>query len=169
MWTSGNCRTVGKEYICLRGEKMGISLANLDVGGLFGGIGQLAKDLRTAFTGKEPIDATKAAELALKVQELEFEVERARTNIIIAEASSLDKWTSRARPSFMYVFYFVILVLVFLAPLVGIFKPIWMTTFYANVALGFQAIPDAMWATFSVGYIGYTAARQYGKVKGSDK
>jgi len=158
MWTSGNCRTVGKEYICLRGEKMGISLANLDVGGLFGGIGQLAKDLRTAFTGKEPIDATKAAELALKVQELEF-----------AEASSLDKWTSRARPSFMYVFYFVILVLVFLAPLVGVFKPDWMTAFYTNVALGFQAIPDAMWATFSVGYIGYTAARQYGKVKGSDR
>jgi len=147
---------------------MGISLANLDVGGLFSGIGTLAKDIRTALTGKEPISADKAAEIALKVQELEATVEQSRVSILIAEASSSDKWTSRARPYFMYVFYLVLICLVLLAPLIGVFFPAQMTQFYVNVAAGFKAIPDAMWATFTAGYLGYTAARQYGKGKGTD-
>lgn len=148
---------------------MGISFAEVDIGGLFSGIGQLAKDLRTAFTGKEPIDSTKAAELALKVQELETQIEQARMNAIIAEASSSDPWTSRARPSFMYVFYFLLIMLVVVAPLVGVFFPAAMNQFYANVKQGFDAVPEAMWWTFTTGYLGYTAARQYGKAKGSDR
>jgi hypothetical protein len=148
---------------------MGVSLANLDVGGLFSGIGSLAKDLRTAVTGKEPIDANKAAELALKIQELESNIESGRVSILVAEASSKDKWTSRARPGFMYLFYAVVICLVILAPFMGVFFPEAMKQFYVNVAAGFVAIPDIMWQTFGVGYIGYTAARQYGKVKGSDK
>ena len=148
---------------------MAISLANLDIGGVFSGIGQLAKDLRVAFTGKEPISADKAAELALKVQELETSIEQSRISVMIAEASSTDKWTSRARPGFMYLFYAVVTMLVMFAPAVGIFFPEQMKQFYVNVAEGFKAIPDIMWQTFGVGYLGYVAARQYGKVKGSDK
>ena len=140
-----------------------VSLANLDVGGLFSGIGSLAKDLRTAFTGKEPLDATKAAELALKVQELESNVEQARISVMIAEASSADKWTSRARPAFMYVFYLVIIILVLGAPFMGIFFPSQMQQFYINVASGFEAIPDIMWQTFGVGFVGYSLARSYDK------
>ena len=148
---------------------MSISLANLDIGGLFSGIGTLAKDIRTAFTGKEPLDANKAAELAMKVQELESSVEQARISVMIAEASSTDKWTSRARPGFMYLFYIVVAMMVIFAPFMGIFFPLQMDTFYVNVAKGFKAIPDIMWQTFGVGYLGYVAARQYGKIKGSDK
>jgi len=148
---------------------MSISLANLDVGGLFSGIGQLAKDLRTAFTGKEPLDANKAAELALKVQELETNIEQARVSIMVAEASSTDRWTSRARPAFMYVFYLLLLSLVLFAPFIGIFFPLQTAQFYVNVAEGFKAVPEALWWTFTTGYLGYTAARQYGKIKGSDK
>jgi hypothetical protein len=148
---------------------MGISLANLDVGGIFGSIGTLAKDLRTAFTGKEPIDQNKAAELAFKVEELNQKIEESRISVMLAEASSTDKWTSRARPGFLYLFYLVVAVLVMGAPLVGVFNPNAMQQFYVNVAAGFKAIPDIMWETFGIGYLGYTAARQYGKVKGSDK
>lgn len=148
---------------------MEIAGINIDVGSVLSGAGQLAKDLRTAITGKEPIDATKAAELALKVQELEGSIEKGRMGIIIAEASSTDPWTSRARPSFMYVFYFVLLALIIIAPFVGVFYPDKMGLFYVNVDRGFKAIPDALWATFSVGYLGYVAARQYGKAKGSGK
>lgn len=148
---------------------MDIAGLNIDVGTVFSGLGQLAKDLRTAFTGKEPIDATKAAELALKVQELDSGIEQARISVMLAEASSSDKWTSRARPGFMYLFYLVVTVLVILAPFMGIFFPTQMAQFYTNVAAGFKAIPDIMWQTFGVGYLGYVAARQYGKVKGSDK
>lgn len=148
---------------------MALSLANLDVGGLFSGIGTLAKDIRTAITGQEPLDANRAAEIALKVQELESQIESARVSVMIAEASSSDKWTSRARPGFMYLFYLVVVVLVIVAPFMGIFYPAQMQQFYVNVAAGFNALPDIMWQTFGVGYLGYVAARQYGKIKGSDK
>jgi len=148
---------------------MSVSLANIDVGGVLSGAGDFLKSLRAAITGKEPLDANKAAELALKAQELEATLEQTKLSIAVAEASSLDKWTSRARPSFMYVFYFLLISLVIVAPFIGVFFPVQMETFYKNVKAGFEAVPDAMWATFSVGYLGYTAARQYGKVKGSDK
>jgi len=148
---------------------MSISLTNIDIGSILTGAGSFLRDIRAAITGKEPLDANKAAELALKAQELEATLEQTKLSIAVAEASSSDKWTSRARPSFMYVFYFLLMSLVIIAPLVGVFFPNQMEQFYKNVAAGFAAVPDAMWATFSVGYLGYTAARQYGKVKGSDK
>ena len=31
------------------------------------------------------------------------------------------------------------------------------------------ALPDALYALFGTGYLGYTAARQWGKVKGTDQ
>jgi len=148
---------------------MGITGFNVDVGTVFSGLGTLAKDIRAAITGTEPIDANKAAELSVKIQELEMGIEKTRLSVMLAEAGSADPWTSRARPSFLYVFYVVIIILVLAAPLVGVFFPTQMSQFYVNVAAGFKAIPEAMWATFSVGYLGYTAARQYGKSKGVDK
>jgi len=84
---------------------------------------------------------------------------------ILAEAQSEDAWTSRARPSFMYVFYGVIISLTIVAPLVGVFQPEAMAQFFLNVKAGFEAIPEPMWWTFSVGYVGYAGARSYEKVK----
>ena len=88
---------------------------------------------------------------------------------MLAEASSSDKWTSRVRPSFLYLFYFVLVALVIIAPFIGIFFPIGMGQFYVNVKVGFEAIPEPMWWVFCTGYLGYTVARQYGKARGSDK
>jgi hypothetical protein len=147
----------------------GISLAEIDVGSVLTGAGQFLKDCRTAWTGKEPISADKAAELAIEAEKIGAAIETARTSILVAEASSPDKWTSRARPAFMYVFYFLLISLVIVAPFIGIYFPLQMDLFYKNVSAGFKAVPDAMWATFTCGYLGYTAARQYGKIKGSDK
>ena len=78
---------------------------------------------------------------------------------ILAEAQSADPWTSRARPAFMYVFYFIIIGLVVIAPLLGIFFPQHMEIFFTNTAKGFAAIPEPMWWTFSAGYLGYTGMR----------
>lgn len=144
---------------------MGISLANLDIGGLFSGIGTLAKDLRTAFTGKEPIDATKAAELAFKVQELEQKIEQGRVSIIVAEASSQDKWTSRARPAFLYVVYIYILA-AFPMGLIFAFFPDQAKNITTGVTAWLQSIPDSMWVLFGSGYLGYVAARSWDKGKG---
>lgn len=88
-----------------------------------------------------------------------------RMSAIIAEANSSDPWTSRARPSFMYVFYFVVLSLVVIAPAVGVFFPEQMALFFANVASGFQAIPEEMWWVFTAGYLGYSGSRTFEKVR----
>lgn len=82
---------------------------------------------------------------------------------IIAEAKSQDPWTSRARPSFMYVFYALILSLTVVAPLVGVFAPTQMEQFFTNVGLGFNSIPTEMWWTFTAGYLGYAGFRSYDK------
>lgn len=89
-----------------------------------------------------------------------------RMSAIIAEASSTDPWTSRARPSFLYVFYFVILSLTVVAPVIGVFNPDAMTLFFENVGKGFEAIPEELWWTFSAGYLGYAGARTFEKRKG---
>ena len=139
-----------------------ISLANLDIGNVFSGIGTLAKDLRTAISGKEPLDANKAAELALKVQELEAGIETARLNIVIAESQSTDKWTSRGRPMFLYVMYIMLLSAIPMGVIYAV-NPV----FAGNIVVGFgnwlRAIPESLYALFGAGYLGYGAFRTYDK------
>lgn len=143
---------------------MGFSLANIDIGGILSGTGKLFKDIRTALTGKEPLDANKAAELALKVQEMETTIETTRLSVMIAEASSQDKWTSRARPAFLYVVYIFILA-AFPMGLVFAFYPASAVAIVAGVKAWLEAIPESMWALFGAGYLGYVGARSYDKSK----
>jgi len=97
--------------------------------------------------------------------ELEMSVQAAQVSMITAEANSADKWTSRARPSFMYVFYFILLGLIIVAPFFGLFFPLEMRQFFINVDLGFKAIPDSLYALFGTGYVGYVGARTWEKNK----
>ena len=84
---------------------------------------------------------------------------------IITEANSSDPWTSRARPSFMYVMYTLLLAAIPMG-VVFAFNP----EAAANVIAGFQgwlgAIPDEMWWLFGAGYLGYAGARTFEKNKG---
>jgi hypothetical protein len=116
-------------------------------------------------------DAKAKAQLELlRLQQSgELEELNAQLSVIKAEAQSNDPWTSRARPMFMYTFYFLLVALVVVAPVCGIFFPERMTAFFANVAAGFQAIPEALWWTFSAGYLGYSGARTFEKTKGVAK
>jgi len=77
---------------------MGISIAEINVGEVFSGIGSLAKDIRAAITGKAPIDATKAAELEVKLLELEESAKNAQTEINKIEAASSSVFVSGWRP-----------------------------------------------------------------------
>jgi len=142
---------------------MDIAGLNIDVGSALSGLGSLAKDIREAITGD--VSADKKAEIALKAQVIESEIEKTRLSVMVAEASSQDKWTSRARPSFMYVIYILILASL---PM-GILYAIHPQT-AANIATGFQswlkAIPSDLYALFGAGYLGYAGARSYEKVKG---
>jgi hypothetical protein len=119
---------------------------------------------------KDP-EAQAAAQLELIRQDNAKEMKEleVRMSAIIAEAQSSDPYTSRARPSFMYVFYGVILVQVIIAPAMGLVNPEGMREYFANVAHGFQAIPEELWWTFTAGYLGYGTMRSFEKSKGVSK
>jgi len=118
-------------------------------------------------------DPAQRAQAAIELEKLrqagEFKELDSAMQVILAEANSQDPWTSRARPSFMYVFYFILLALVIVAPVIGVFNPDEMKNFFANVKYGFEAVPEALWWTFSAGYLGYTTARTYEKKVGIAK
>lgn len=65
------------------------------VGAVLSGVGNLAKDIRVAITGKDPI---KEAEVNAKLLELEFLAEKAQTDINLAEASNPNLFVSGWRP-----------------------------------------------------------------------
>ena len=98
-------------------------------------------------------------------QKGELELFKTQLSAILAEAQSLDPWTSRARPSFMYVIYTLLL---FGLPM-G-FLSAYDVGVATNVASGFKqwlgAIPSDLYALFGVGYVGYTGARTWEKAKG---
>lgn len=105
-------------------------------------------------------------ELIKMQQDGEFKDAENRMSAILAEANSPDPWTSRARPSFLYVFYLVLVFLIIVAPAIGVFYPDQMGQFFTNVALGFRAIPEELWWTFGAGYLGYSHYRTREKQSG---
>jgi hypothetical protein len=142
-------------------------LASGAAGGIFGGVATIIGEIRNAF-GTDLTPDQKAA-MQAKLADLEIATINAQMEMIRAEASSSDPWTSRARPMFMYVFYSILLLMGILAPTIGIFWPILSAQFYINVAAGFKAIPSDLYALFGAGYLGYTGFRSFEKVKGATK
>jgi hypothetical protein len=84
---------------------MGIPITgiNIDVGSVLTGAGQFFKDIRAALTGKEPLDANKAAELALKAQEMENGLIMAQAEINKIEAANPSLFVSGWRPGVGWV------------------------------------------------------------------
>jgi hypothetical protein len=97
----------------------------------------------------------------------ELETIRSRLSAIVAEANSHDPWTSRARPSFLYVMYTLIL---FALPmgLISAFRPDTAAAIASGMTAYLGGLPEPLYMLFGTGYLGYTAARQWGKVAGSD-
>jgi hypothetical protein len=98
----------------------------------------------------------------------ELDTLKAQMSAIVTEAQSPDPWTSRARPSFLYVMYALILWSIPMG-LIAATRPEMATAISAGMTGYLKALPDSLYALFGTGYLGYTAARQWGKVKGSDK
>lgn len=82
---------------------------------------------------------------------------------ILAEANSDDKWTSRARPMFLYVVYTLILMSI---PM-GILFALSPTT-AADISLGvnnwFNSLPEPIIELFMVVMLGYVGGRSFEKV-----
>ena len=111
-------------------------------------------------------DPQAKAEANLKLQQLAQQGDLEELNrsydAIVAEAQSADKWTSRARPSFMYVMYAIILSAIPMGILTA-FNPLAATNIITGFKAWLGAIPDSMWALFGTGYLGYSVSRSYDK------
>lgn len=130
-------------------------------------IGPLASIIDKIIPDKEARAKAKLELLKLEGTQ-EMQMVEARLQAIIAEANSQDPWTSRARPSFLYVMYAMILWALPMGVLAA-FNP----SAARDIASGMNAylggLPEPLYALFGTGYLGYTAARQWGKVKGVDR
>lgn len=117
-------------------------------------------------------DPTARAQAKLQLLQLQgtqdMDVLNAQLSAIIAEAKSPDPWTSRARPSFLYIIYIMILWALPMG-LIAAFRPQTATAIATGMNAYLNGIPTSLWSLFGTGYLGYTAARQWGKVKGVDR
>jgi len=87
---------------------------------------------------------------------------------IVAEANSTDPWTSRARPSFLYVMYVMILWALPMGVL-SAFRPDTARDIASGMNAYLAGLPEPLYALFGTGYLGYTAMRQWGKIKRVDQ
>ena len=87
---------------------------------------------------------------------------------IVVEAQSPDPWTSRARPSFLYMMYTLILWSIPMG-LIAAVNPGMALGIGNGMTAYLRGIPEELYALFGTGYLGYTAARTWGKVKGVEK
>ena len=94
----------------------------------------------------------------------EIEALNAELQVMLAEAKSQDKWTSRSRPSFMYVMYIMILTAIPMG-IVYAFNPLLAQNIILGVKTWLAAIPSALWTLFGAGYLGYVGTRSYDKKK----
>lgn len=98
----------------------------------------------------------------------EMDLIEARLKAVVAEANSSDPWTSRARPSFLYVMYILILTALPMG-LLSAFSPATASDIASGMNAYLGGLPEPLYALFGTGYLGYTAARQWGKIKGVDR
>lgn len=79
-----------------------------------------------------------------------------------------DVWTRRARPTFLYVIYALLLWSVPMGLIAGVRADV-AAAITAAMRAYFNALPEPLYALFGTGYLGYTAARAWGKAKGVER
>ena len=87
---------------------------------------------------------------------------QASMSAILAEANSEDPWTSRARPTFLYLMYLIILLCV-VGGVLSIWWPADVLTAADGMAALLRAIPTELYTLFGMGYLGYAGARTFDK------
>ncbi|WP_394652415.1 holin family protein [uncultured Sphingomonas sp.] len=112
--------------------------------------------------------ARDAAKLELLRLQGTQDMERAKAQMaaIVAEAQSADPWTSRARPSFLYVMYALLLWAIPMG-LISAVRPEMAEAIAKGMNAYLNGIPEPLYALFGTGYLGYTVAREWGKARAS--
>lgn len=83
-------------------------------------------------------------------------------------SSPSARYTALARPTFLYVMYAVILWAIPLG-LIAAVRPAAARAMTEAMTAYFAGLPEPLYALFAAAYLGYTAARQWGKAKGTDR
>lgn len=129
-----------------------INIDTAGIGSILSGAGQFFKDIRTAITGKEPLDAGKAAELALKAQEMELQAQQGVNALLTAqielnkvEAASPNLFIAGWRPAVGWCCALIMAYNYMIAPLVGAFAKI------AMPVLGFGEVSPVLMALLGIG------------------
>lgn len=130
-------------------------------------IGPIASIIDKVIPDKAARERAKLELLQLQGSQELAEIQ-SRLSAIIAEANSTDPWTSRARPSFLYVIYALLLWALPMG-LIAAFRPEAAQAIAAGMNAYLSGLPEPLYALFGTGYLGYTAARQWGKISGSDR
>ena len=130
-------------------------------------IGPLASIIDKVIPDKAARERAKLELIKLEGSQ-ELENIQARLSAIVAEADSADPWTSRARPSFLYVMY-VLLLWALPMGLIAAFRPEAARDIAQGMNAYLNGLPEPLYALFGTGYLGYTAARQWGKIKGVER
>ncbi len=94
----------------------------------------------------------------------ELDALKAQLSAIVAEAQSVDPWTSRARPSFLYVMYALLLWSIPMG-LISAAQPGIAEAIGRAMNVYLSGLPEPLYALFGTGYLGYTVAREWGKAK----
>ena len=97
-----------------------------------------------------------------KLEEMKLQL-----SAIIAEAQSPDPWTSRARPSFLYVMYIMILMAIPMG-IISVFSADIAKAMSDGMKAYLDAIPSALWGLFGTGYLGYAVTRTWDKKIAAD-
>ena len=127
-------------------------------------IGPIAKLIDKIIPDLEARDRAKLELLKMEGSQ-EMEAIRTRMTAIVAEANSADPWTSRARPSFLYVMHALLLWAIPMG-LIAAARPKMAQGIAEGMNAYLAGIPEPLYALFGTGYLGYTAARAWGKAKG---
>jgi len=141
---------------------MGFGAVNIDVGAAFNFLGGIVDRIFP--------DKNKAAEIKNELAKFQMtgnlEEFKQVMQVFINESASQDKWTSRARPSFMYVMYTFIL---FGIPMgiLSVFSPQAAIQIAEGMKAWMTAIPTPLWAVFGTCFSVYSISRSYDKSKGN--
>lgn len=129
-------------------------------------IGPLSSIIDKIIPDREARERAKLELLSLEGSH-ELRVLEAQLSAIVAEARSDDPWTSRARPGFLYVMYALILFSIPMGILAAFSAPA-AAAIGGGITAYLRGLPEELYALFGTGYLGYTAARQWGKIRGVD-
>jgi hypothetical protein len=110
-----------------------------------------------------PEDKAKAEAIAVMAQaDAAINQLKAAQAVMLAEEQSADPWTSRARPSFLYVIYLLMLMSIPMGVL-SAFNPLFANAIITGFHQWLAAIPEPYIELFGIGYLGYTGSRSFDK------